>query len=298
MTRAADPVDEAVVRGLLRDQHPDLADLPLTRINAGWDNQVWRLGSELAVRLPRTERAPRLLAQERRWLPMLAPRLPLPVPQPVRVGAPSERFARPWLVATWVPGEPADRTPISRGWEAADALADFLRALHHPAPADAPSNPQRDAPLSTLVADAKKPFTEAPPANLADDLHAIWADGIEAPQWTEVPVWLHGDLHPANVLVAEGTLAGVIDFGDMCAGDPAVDLSVAWLVLPDGAARRFLERYGKADPATVRRARAWAVWRGMGLLSIGRAWAHGRPGGQPTWGQAGQAALTRIVADR
>ena len=128
-----------LVQGLLRDQHPDLADLPVTFGARGWDNQLWRLGRDLAVRLPwATDSADALLLKEHAWLPALAPRLPLAVPVPQRLGAPSARFPRPWIVTTWVQGEPADRAPVTSGAAAADALAAFLSALHQPAPADAP----------------------------------------------------------------------------------------------------------------------------------------------------------------
>src|SRR5436305_1793386 len=132
--------EQGLVRALLREQHPDLAGLALRDVDGGWDNQLWRLGLDFAVRLPRTARAPALLRTEQRWLPGLAARLPLPTPVPVRIGAPSRLFAHPWTIARWVDGAPADRAPITRV-AAAETLAAFLRALHQPAPADAPANP-------------------------------------------------------------------------------------------------------------------------------------------------------------
>jgi aminoglycoside phosphotransferase (APT) family kinase protein len=107
---------------------------------------------------------------------------------------------------------------------------------------------------------------------------------------------VHGDLHPANVVVSGGSLCGVIDFGELCAGDPATDLSAAWLVLPAGSASRFFDAYGGADDATIRRARGWAALRALGLIGIGQAGERGRPGGKPTWKPAGRAALSRVLA--
>jgi aminoglycoside phosphotransferase (APT) family kinase protein len=128
-----------LVRELLRDQQPDLADRPLTLGARGWANQLWRLGDDLAVRLPwQTETADALLLKENTWLPVLAPLLPLPVPVPQRLGQPSARYPRPWIVTTWVPGTPADRAPATCSGPAADALAAFLTALHRPAPVGAP----------------------------------------------------------------------------------------------------------------------------------------------------------------
>jgi aminoglycoside phosphotransferase (APT) family kinase protein len=124
-----------LVRDLVRDQHPDLADHPIRLGARGWDNQLWRLGDDLAVRLPwATQGADVLLYKEYVWVPRLAPRLPLPVPVPQRFGEPSERFPRPWLITTWVPGTPADRAPVTRAADAATSLAAFLTALHQPAP--------------------------------------------------------------------------------------------------------------------------------------------------------------------
>jgi aminoglycoside phosphotransferase (APT) family kinase protein len=286
-------IDENLVRSLVREQHPDLAGLELREVDGGWDNQLWRLGDELAVRMPRTERAPSLLRKEHRWMPVLAPLLPLPVPALVRIGEPSDRFPGPWTITTWVPGEPADRTPVIHP-NAADRLAGFLSALHRPAPAEAPANPDRGVPLTTLTYD----FEELPQAvnGLGGAVRDVWHEAVSAPEWQGPPVWLHGDLHPANVVVADGTLAGVLDFGELCAGDPATDLSAAWLLLPSGAAPRFLDAYGNADEAMVRRARGWAVLRAIGLIGIGQAGDLGLPGGKTTWGPAGRSALDRVLS--
>ncbi|MEU7144693.1 aminoglycoside phosphotransferase family protein [Nocardia sp. NPDC046473] len=290
-------IDEALVRSLLSEQHPDLSGLGLQRVAAGWDNQMWRLGAELGVRMPRTPRAPGLLAKERRWLPTLAERLPLPVPTPLRFGEASPSFPRPWTIARWVPGEPADRVAISRVEHAADALAGFLRALHQEAPDEAPANPGRGVALETFAHDAGSKLQAFVPGGIVADVQRVWEAAISAPAWAGPPVWLHGDLHPANVVVSGGTLAGVIDFGELCAGDPANDLAAAWLLLPSGGAARFFDTYAIGDTAMVRRARGWAVLHAASLISIGQAWDRGLPGGQPTWGRAGRVALERVLAD-
>jgi aminoglycoside phosphotransferase (APT) family kinase protein len=290
-----------LIRDLLRDQHPDLADRPLRLGARGWDNQLWRLGDDLAVRLPwATRSADALLRKEHAWLPALAPRLPLQVPVPQRLGEPSELFPRPWLVTTWVPGEPADRAPATRAAEAAITLAAFLTALHHPAPDGAPAGRDRGGPL----ADAAEPFarglasaTELGLIRDPDAVRAVWEDAAAAPDWAGPRLWLHGDLHPANILTANGTFCGVIDFGDLFAGDPACDLAAAWILLPDGAADLFYATYRPTpDAATLRRARGWAVWRALGGIHIGDAGVHGRPGGKATWGPPAQAALRRLTA--
>ena len=283
-----------LVRALLRQQHPDLADLPLLDVAGGWDNQQWRLGDELAVRLPRSERAPELLDQERRWLPVLAGRLPLPTPVPVRAGEPSSLFPHTWTIARWVEGEPADRVPIADP-DAADVLAGFLRALHRISPPDAPVNPPRGRPLTAsqspvaAVARLEEPVDQAA-------LREIWSTALAAPDWSGPALWLHGDLHPANVTVIGGTLAGVLDFGDLCSGDPAVDLCAAWMLLPAGAAARFFDAYQRADDATIARAKGWAILRALALIDIGRNGRRGLPGGKPTWEPAGYATLRRVAS--
>ncbi len=284
-----------LVRDLLREQHPDLAGLPVREVDGGWGNQMWRLGDELAVRMQRMDTGPELQLKERRWLPALAPRLPLPIPVPVREGVPSARFPKIWTVMTWVDGTPLDLAAITRGEHAAETLAGFLRALHVEAPADAP--PATD--FGAHPKDCQDGFDHflrsAAPADLAEDLRKVWHEAVTAPAWDGPPLWVHGDLHPANVLVADGTLTGIVDFGALFAGDPAWDLAAAWLLLPAGGASRFFDRYARADEASVRRARGLAAMKSLFLLLMGQAGDRNLPGGKPTWGPAGRAALTRVL---
>ncbi|MFH8613293.1 aminoglycoside phosphotransferase family protein [Streptomyces sp. NPDC018029] len=291
-------VTETLIRALLKEQHPDLAELDIHSPVRGWDNELWRLGQNLAARLPRTERAPELLRKEHRWLPALAPTLPLPVPTPVHLVEPTPRFPQPWTIAAWVPGSPADRTPISEGDHAAEALAEFLRALHKEAPEDAPRVQERGAPLPTLSHVFEQQLRDLAHeiGTQAPALRTVWEDAVTAPPWQGTPVWLHSDLHPANVVVTDGTLSGVIDFGELCAGDPATDLAAAWLLLPNGAAPRFFEAYERADDATIRRARGRAVLQALVLIAIRRNGERGLPGGKVTWGRAGRATLQRLIA--
>ncbi|OLF10070.1 aminoglycoside phosphotransferase [Actinophytocola xinjiangensis] len=281
------------VRALLTAQHPDLAHLELREVDGGWDNKLWRLGDELGVRVPVSERAPGLLRAEQRWLPELAARLPLPTPVPVRVGEPSALFDRTWTVTRWVHGEPADRVPISTA-DSAEALAGFLTALHRPAPPDAPRSPTRGVPLADLRDGFTEALTVLDDDRIAGAAREVWDKAVAAAPWSGAPVWLHGDLHPANVVVRAGRLAGVVDFGDLSVGDPATDLAAAWVLLPE--AGPFLDRYTFADDATVARSRGWAVLRALILIAIGRDGRLGLPGGKPTWEPAGHAALSRALA--
>ncbi|MFD9543491.1 aminoglycoside phosphotransferase family protein [Streptomyces sp. NPDC060022] len=300
MTHIELEITAELVRDLLHDQHPDLAGRPVKLGARGWDNQVWRLGDDLAVRLPwATQSADELLRKEHAWLPVLAPHLPLQVPVPQRLGEPSQRFPRPWLVTTWVPGEPADRAPATRGADAAVTLAAFLTALHQPAPDGAPAGRDRGGPLAETAEHFTQGLASAVELGLIrnpDAVRAVWEDAAAAPEWTGPALWLHGDLHPANILTTNGTFSGVIDFGDLFAGDPACDLAAAWVLLPDGAADHFHQAYRpNPDAATLRRARGWAVLRALSALHIADAGVHGRPGGKPTWGPPAHAALQRLT---
>lgn len=301
MADVGNEITAELVRDLVRAQHPDLADRPVRLGARGWDNQLWRLGDDLAVRLPwATGFADALLIKEYAWLPTLAPRLPLPIPVPQRLGEPSERFPRHWIITTWLPGEPADRSPVTRAADAAEALAAFLTALHQPAPSEAPPGRDRGGPLTDRADQFASGLADATERGLVDDpdaVRAVWQDAVTAPVWTGPPLWLHADLHPANVLTADGSLSAVIDFGDLCTGDPAYDLAAGWLLLPDGAADHFHATYQPTpDAATLRRARGWAMARAVGGILIGDNGVHGRPGGKPTWGPPGHAALRRLIA--
>lgn len=300
MSQTEPQITAALVRELLQDQHPDLAALPLREVEGGWGNQMWRLGDELAVRIQRMDTTPEPQLKERRWLPRLAPHLPLPIPVPVRTGTPCERFDKLWTVMTWVPGRPLDHGVIARPEHAADTLAAFLQALHVPAPHDAPgddlgigAHPRESTGgfehfLGSLDAAAFDVDTAA--------ARAVWETAAAAPAWAGPRVWVHGDLHPANVVIADGTLTGVVDFGALFAGDPAVDLAAAWVLLPAGVAERFFSAYGEIDTETMQRARGLAVLKSLFLMLMGQNGDRGLPGGKPAWGPAGRAALDRVLS--
>ncbi|GAA4533711.1 MULTISPECIES: aminoglycoside phosphotransferase family protein [Nonomuraea] len=295
MTDTEIEITADLVRDLLQEQHPDLAGLAVREVAGGWGNQMWRLGDELAVRMQRMDPTPELQLKERRWLPVLAPRLPLPVPTPVRSGEPSERFPKHWTVMTWVPGEPLDHGSISRGAHAADTLAGFLRALHVEAPAEAPASSDLGAHPKGCTGGFEQFLQAVDAVGDVRAVRAVWDDAVAAPEWEGPPVWVHGDLHPANVVVTDGTLSGVIDFGALFAGDPAWDLAAAWLLLPTGTAARFFDTYGHADEATIRRARGLAAMKSLFLMLMGQNGDRGLPGGKPNWGPAGRAALDRVL---
>ena len=260
-------VDETLVRRLLTEQHPELAALPLTDPVVGWDNVTYRLGPELAVRLPRRLMSAPLIEREQRWLPELAPLLPLPIPAPIHVGRPGAGYPWSWSVCQWLAGAPAATSPPRDPHEAARALGAFLRALHFAAPGDAPENSFRGVPLS-----ARDDAMQTRIVQLADELDVdavlgLWSDALAVPAWPGPRLWLHGDLHPANVLAHEGRISAIIDFGDITSGDPATDLSVAWMMFDHRARVTLRETVGDVDDDTWARARGWALALAVAILA-------------------------------
>jgi aminoglycoside phosphotransferase (APT) family kinase protein len=271
MPAAEVDIDVALVGRLLEEQFPDLASLPLSPLGSGWDNAVFRLGPSFVVRLPRRAMSAPLVEHEQRWLPELASRLPLPIPAPVRAGRPSLACAYPWSwsVCPWFEGEPAAVSVLDDARGAASSLGAFVRALHRPAPADAPVNPYRGGPLSGRDAVTRDRVAQLGSSILdTDEVSRRWEAALAEPPWEGEPVWLHGDLHPANVLVAEGRVSAVIDFGDLTSGDPATDLSVAWMILPEPEHRDvFRAAAGDVADATWARARGWALCMAVAYLA-------------------------------
>ena len=283
-------IDGALVGALIREQFPQYAGRPLQHLASGWDNVVVRLGSDLLVRLPRREVAASLIEHEQQWLPVLARRLPMPVPAPIHVGRPSPRFPWPWSIARWIPGESADVSDLQG--EEALRLAAFLKALHQPAPDVAPANPVRGVPLATRATAVARRMarlrktTEQVSARVV----AAWREALEAPAAAERH-WLHGDLHPRNILAAEGRIVGVIDWGDLCGGDIATDLAALWTLFDRPDRQKALAAYGNIDAATLARAKGWAVFFGVVLLDTGLV-------DDERQANVGAATLARVAADR
>ncbi|WP_127794977.1 phosphotransferase [Agromyces sp. LHK192] len=292
MTDAPPPdvhVDAALVRRLVAEQHPDLvgpgavAPATVELVANGWDNVIFRLGDRYAVRMPRRELGAQLIERELRWLPELAPALPVPVPAPVRRGAPAAGYPYAWSIVPWFEGEEAASVDRASRGPSAAALAAFVGALGAPAPAGAPRSPFRGVPLADRDAGMRERLSSPelaaalPDATMAE-LAAVWAAAVAAPVHDAAPVWVHGDLHPANLLLRgasdsggpPGALAAVLDFGDLTAGDPATDLATAWLTFDDAGRAEFrgaVDAAGRTDAATWARARGWALVLAVAILT-------------------------------
>ncbi|GII76961.1 hypothetical protein Sru01_19430 [Sphaerisporangium rufum] len=255
-------IDRELVGRLVRAQHPDLAG-PLVLVANGWDNVIYRLGADLAVRLPRRQVAVELLANEQRWLPVLAGYVDVALPVPVRAGVPGEGYPWPWTITPWFEGRTAADVPPAARSGIAVPLAGFMTALHRPAPPGAPRNPVRGVPLAARDAvERQRLRTTARSAELLP----LWEELSAVPPWPGPALWLHGDPHPGNLLLDERGLAAVLDFGDLTAGDPATDLAAAWLVF-DQDARDIFRSQVAADAATWARARGWALSLGTALAT-------------------------------
>ncbi len=287
-----------LVHRLLRDQHPDLADLPVEEITHGWDNSILTLGERMCVRMPRREAAARLVVNEQRWLPGIAERVGVPVSAPLRAGRPGRGFPWHWSVNPWFEGRTVAETEIGERSDLVGPLALFLSRLHVPAPAEAPRNPVRGVPLRERDERMRERLS-ASPLPRAGELLTLWETLVDTPSWTGPALWLHGDPHPANLLVGtedrtrtEGRLdlVAVLDFGDLTSGDPASDLAVAWLAFgPEDRdrLRTELDHLVGIDDPTWARARAWAIIYAVLLASS--AVEH------PLLGAIGEHAFTQLL---
>jgi aminoglycoside phosphotransferase (APT) family kinase protein len=259
-------VNAALARRLVDDQFPQWADLPIEPVEVdGWDNRTFRLGSDRTVRLPNGPWYAQQVAKEQRWLPVLAPLLPLPIPLPEAHGRPGAGYPYPWSVYRWIEGELASRAPIGDLPAFASALAGFLTALRG---ADASAGPEpgehnffRGAHPSVYgdeTADAIDALGEEIPADAA---RRAWEDATST-RWDRDPVWFHGDVAVNNLLVRDGALAAVIDFGTSGVGDPACDVVIAWTFFSGRSRARFRAELD-LDAATWSRGRGWGLWKAL-----------------------------------
>jgi aminoglycoside phosphotransferase (APT) family kinase protein len=260
------PVPPDIAHRLLAAQMPDLGGLPLSAVaSAGTDNVLYRLGDDLCARFPRTPGAGALIAKEGRWLPLLQPLLPLPVPRPVRQGQAALGYPYDWSVMGWLAGRDAASAPPRDMAALARDLAVFVKALQSIEPGLARDDPPRGrgGPLAERDGFVRKMIAAVQDEGDPREWSAFWDDGLTLPPHAGPPVWLHGDLHGANLLVRSGRLAAVIDWGCLGFGDPAYDLMPAWFMF-DPPERAIFRAALAPDDATWARARALA---GSGAIS-------------------------------
>jgi aminoglycoside phosphotransferase (APT) family kinase protein len=262
-------IDTHLVRRLVAAQFPQWADLPVAPVaKSGVDNATYRLGADISVRLPRFPRWVGQVEREQRWLPRLAPQLPLAVPVPLAQGTPGEGYPFPWSVYGWLDGEDATLERIADPRQAAIDLAGFLIALQRIDPAGGPppewSNGFRGVPMGderdSAVVESRVRARIAALDGVVDTdaITAVFEAALAAPAWDAPPVWIHGDPAPTNLLAKDGRLSAVIDFGTLAVGDPATDLIAAWTFL-DGETRDIFRAALSVDDATWARGRAWGL---------------------------------------
>jgi len=287
--------DAALVRRLLAGQFPPWAELPIERVaSAGTDNALYRLGDELAVRLPRIGWAAVHVGKECEWLPRLAPRLPLALPVPVAKGEPAEGYPFSWSVCRWLPGENATVERIGDQLQAALDLAQFVTALQR---IDATAGPAagrhisfRGMPLAIRDAQVRTAIASLDDMIDAGAASAAWKAALGVPEWRRAPVWFHGDLQSGNLLVVGSRLSAVIDFGCAGVGDPAVDMSVAWNLFA-GEAREVYRAALAVDDATWARGRGWALCCALIALPYYRDT-------NPVLAAISRYAIEQVLADR
>ena len=260
----------ALVRRLVEGQFPDWAGLPVRPVEpGGWDHRTFRFGEDLAVRLPSAARYAGQVEKEHLWLPRLAPHLPLPVPEPLAIGEPGEGVPWRWSVRRWLPGETATAGGVGDRHRLAVDLARFLVALEtvdpDGGPPPGPHNFFRGGPLDTYDAETREAIRLLEGEVDAAGATAIWEAALGA-TWRGPAVWVHGDVHASNLLVDDGILCGVIDFGGLGIGDPACDLAIAWTLL-DGESREAFREGLSVDDGTWARGRGWALWKALITLA-------------------------------
>ncbi len=257
------PTDAGLVRRLLAAQFPQWAGLPIAPCpSSGTDNAIYRLGVDRTVRLPRIHWAVGQVAKEQRWLPVLAPLLPLAIPVPLAMGVPGEGYPWHWSVYPWLAGENVTAERIANPRQLATDLAGFILALQRIDAAGGPTpgehNSGRGVPLAER--DARTRAAIASSQGLIDTsaVTAAWDAALRAPAWDRPPAWIHGDLEAGNLLAVAGRLSAVIDFGCLGVGDPACDLLAAWSLFP-ASTREVFRAALRADDATWARGRGWAL---------------------------------------
>jgi len=285
-------LDDEVVRRLLRAQQPQWADLPIERVDSsGADNAMFRLGDTMVVRLPRVERAVPRLQTELAWLPMIAPRLPISTPQIFASGEPSDAYPWTWAVLSWIDGENAFDAAIPDLPQAVRDVAAVMRALWRIDVGNGPRarTGRRGTSLVTTEAQTRRAIEQSHDLVDTGAVTAAWESALCTPEWDRAPVWFHGDIARGNLLVRDGRIAALIDFGSIAVGDPACDLVIAWDLF-DASTRPMLRAALDVDDATWERGRGWALCTALWALPY---YLHTNP---PMVRQA-RSKIAQVLAD-
>ena len=259
-------IDETLVHRLIASQFPQWKDLSIQAIIPGvWDNKTFRLGNDMLVRMPSAERYAANVEKEQKWLPRLASSLPLPIPEPLAMGEPSEEFTWRWSIYRWLKGDTAASARITDLSDFAINLAQFLNALHRidttGGPAPGPHNFYRGGSLANYDTETRQAIKTLHNKIDANAAITLWETALTT-SWNRPPVWVHGDISASNLLVHEGRLSAIIDFGGLAVGDPACDLAITWTMFKDKSREAFKTTL-PLDTETWTRGRAWTLWKAL-----------------------------------
>lgn len=286
-------IDVSLVRGLIASQFTDWADLPIEEVQPnGHDNRTFRLGSEMSVRLPSHECYVAQVEKEQEWLPKLAPHIPLQIPRPLALGVPDSTYPWQWSVYRWIEGQSALIGWIDNLDGFAEALAQFLRALHLVETEGGPEAGQhnffRGGSLSVYDTETRTAIEVLDALVDHVAVTEVWEAALQT-TWQEDPVWVHGDLAPSNLLVRSGCLVAILDFGCSGVGDPACDLAISWTLLSRRSRAVFREHLA-IDDSTWARGRGWTLWKALKIL------AHHRSDGSDE-GKEARRIVDAVVAE-
>lgn len=259
-------IDVALVKHLISTQFPQWKDLTIQPVEVGgWDNRTFHLGKEMLVRMPSAQRYALQVEKEQKWLPKLAPLLPLPIPEPVAMGKPSHNYPWKWSMYRWLEGETVASSPIAYLDHFATDLAQFLIALQNidttGGPLPKPHNFSHLAGLAHYDTQTREAMAILKNKINIEAATKLWEEALDT-TWSHDPVWVHGDVSPTNLLVQEGRLSAVIDFGGLGIGDPACDLVIAWKLFREKSRKTFRAML-PLDEGTWSRGRAWALWKAL-----------------------------------
>ena len=262
-------INITLVRELVASQFPQWADLEVRPVEIdGHDNRTFHLGDAMSVRMPSHKRYAAHAVSEQTWLPKLAKHLPLPIPDPIGIGKPSPIYPWPWTINRWVPGDNASIDNISNMNEFAEDLAGFLNSLRSidasNAPSPSPDNFYRGGSLSMYDSETRECIEALSDIIDRSTAEAVWETALMS-SWDHPPVWIHGDVAIGNLLVRNGKLSAVIDFGQLAAGDPACDTTIAWTFF-SGSSRKIFQRKLNIDNDTLARGRGWGLWKALLML--------------------------------
>jgi aminoglycoside phosphotransferase (APT) family kinase protein len=276
-------IEAALARRLVALQFPNWADLPVRPVaQSGWDNRTFHLGERMVVRLPSAMDYAAQVDKEHQWLPRLAPQLPLPIPEPLAIGEPAEGYPWKWSVYRWIDGDTAATGPILDMCDFATELAQFLVALQRiesaGGPPPRPHNFFRGGSLTTYDAETRLAIAALKDKLDTDAATALWEEAL-ATTWSSQPMWIHGVVSAGNLLVREGRLSSVIDFGMLGIGDPSCDLAIAWTLF-SGKSREAFRAALPLDAGTWTRGRAWTLWKAL-IVAAGHTETNAVEAAQP-----------------